>query len=323
MATHRVLAGPHRLPRRGRGGRGTARRQGGGDHLGRLGDRHRRGGARDLVRRARVRRLHRAVPARRDRHLPRRGDVDARDPRLEGGRPGRRGQRAGRGGGRPWHRGRERGAGRGRGRLPGVPHRRGRDDGRDPADGRDLPAARDLPLGQPGAVHPVSGRGWLPRGYRMAALQGRAAGRLRHEPADRTIKIRGSLRARALGPRRRVRRDPADRDPRRAALTRDPGRPRVRARAVRDRDARHGVLHPGRSDRAVAAGTVHLDAAVATVDPARARRRRLDRGPRPGRRHRHHGVGGRDGVPVQRRRRRVAAAHRSRFQPRSSATRGW
>ena len=62
-------------------------RRAGLDH-GRRGDRRRRGGPRDLVRRARVRRLPRVLPGRRHRPVPGGGRDHARDPRVEGGTRG-------------------------------------------------------------------------------------------------------------------------------------------------------------------------------------------------------------------------------------------
>ncbi len=115
--------------------------------------------------------------------------------------------------------------------------------------------------------------------------------------------------------RARVRPDPALRRPVREEAAGHPDRAGHRARGVRDRHARHGLLARHREGRRMAPRAVRVGPAVATVDVPRARRRRLVGGARAmGRdRHRRARRGHRD--PVQHQRVRDRAAPGPRHEP--------
>ena len=82
-----------------------------------------------------------------------------------------------------------------------------------------------------------------------------------------------------------------------------------------DRDGRDGEVGRVCAGRTVAARSVHRDANFCALDRRRTPGRGLDGRARSDRWDPHHRVRRRDGVPVQRRRRRGAAPHRPRLEP--------
>ena len=142
----------------------------------------------------------------------------------------------------------------------------------------------------------LAGTGWL-------LIKGGLRVAVGHPPRgpERPQPVRRLASSCALGPRARVRRDPARRDPRGEAAARDPGRARDRASSL----FAIGMLVTGSSHqlgagRAVAARTVPVDAAVAAVDLRAVTGADWSAVLASDPRHRHRGVRRRDRVPVQR-----------------------
>ena len=143
-------------------------------------------------------------------------------------------------------------------------------DGRDGAGGHTFLVIGSLKRGNLIRFVPYPVVGGLHRRRRVAPAEGR------HRVASR---VRSALRhdrrpgrtggARALGPRARLRCDPATRRPVGEAAVVHSDRARDRARGVRDRRARHGSSI-GRREGGVAARTVPIGRSVADVDAARA-----------------------------------------------------